>query len=151
MTNKICGNPIELRFFCNSLLCASLCYFELYTLSETDFLLWIYFGGMLALLLQGIKCCLSFKIFTLIFFIYKLNVNLTFVNRIRLKCLIFLSCKYITIIRVKSCFHNCRNKEGEVVYHAIANEETAHIHSLVSKQKSTKKKKKLQVFVSNVF
>lgn len=37
-----------------------------------------------------------------------------------------------------------RNKEGEVVYHAVANEETAHIHSLVSKQKSTKKKKKLQ-------
>lgn len=150
MTNKICGNPIELRFFVIPCI-IMLLWIQLYTLSETGFLLWIYFGGMLALLLQGIKCCLSFKIFTLIFFIYKLNVNLTFVNRIRLKCLIFLSCKYITIIRVKSCFHNCRNKEGEVVYHAIANEETAHIHSLVSKQKSTKKKKKLQVFVSNVF
>lgn len=37
-----------------------------------------------------------------------------------------------------------RNKQGEVVYHAVANEETAHIQSLVSKQKSTKKKKKLQ-------
>ncbi|XP_061178264.1 tudor domain-containing protein 7-like [Saccostrea echinata] len=37
-----------------------------------------------------------------------------------------------------------RNKQGEIVYHAVANEETAHIQSMVAKQKGTKKKKKLK-------
>ncbi|XP_078331753.1 tudor domain-containing protein 7-like isoform X3 [Crassostrea virginica] len=37
-----------------------------------------------------------------------------------------------------------RNKQGEMVYHAVANEETAHIQQLVSKQRSTKKKKTLK-------
>lgn len=32
-----------------------------------------------------------------------------------------------------------------MVYHAVANEETAHIQQLVSKQRSTKKKKTLKV------
>ncbi|XP_055998520.1 tudor domain-containing protein 7-like isoform X3 [Ostrea edulis] len=38
-----------------------------------------------------------------------------------------------------------RNKQGEIVYHAVANEETAHIQSMVSKQRSIKKTRRLKV------